>query len=94
MWLVEQRAGALLASGDPEAALEYLRTISEAWLIPQKRWVQVVVGAGKYEEALAVADSAAPVLDGLQPEKLMLRAMVYTHQPDEQALKDTLVEIG
>jgi hypothetical protein len=94
VWLVEQRAGALLASGDPEAALEYLRTISEAWLIPQKRWVQVVVGAGKYEEALAVADSAAPVLDGLQPEKLMLRAMVYTHQPYEQALKDTLVEIG
>ena len=39
VWLVEQRAGALLASGDPEAALECLRTISEVWLIPQKRWV-------------------------------------------------------
>lgn len=93
LWLVEQRAGALMASEDPESALACLRTISEARLIPQKRWVQVLIGTGEYEAALAVADSAGPVLDGLQPEKLMLRAMVHANQPDEQALKDTLDEI-
>ena len=39
VWLVEQRAGALMASRDPEAAWESLRTINEAQLISQKRWV-------------------------------------------------------
>ncbi|MBT5901031.1 MAG: hypothetical protein HOH58_02860 [Opitutaceae bacterium] len=93
VWLVEQQAGALMANREPEAALEVLRTIDNPDLIPPKRRVQVLVGAGEYEEALRVAESVAPALAGLPPESLMLKAVIYANQRDEQTTVELLEEI-
>lgn len=92
-WLLDQQVLTLLSNLKTEEALEILRGTDARAPENKNRWVRVLTAAGKYEEALALAESIAPALPGIEKIGLKLQAVVRSAQGDEAALLELLDRI-